>query len=913
MTEPPALIGRAFELDRIASLLAGIGDHGATLVVRGDAGMGKSSLLHAAATTARSLDLTVLRITGVEVESAMPYAGLHRLLSPLLDDLAHLPAVQQHALATALGIGDGTAPQVFLVALATLTLLTESAASRPVVLVIDDVQWLDAPTSEALAFVARRVAADPVVVVCALRNGHPSLWWESGFDELELEGLDDDEARRLLDERATDLRRSDRELVLRQAAGNPLALVELPVARHAVRHLPPGGTASFLPLSARLERAFAARLGEVPPATRDVLLVAAVDHEDDLGEVLAAAGVLAGHPMSVEALEPAVEVGLLRFDERRFGFRHPLVRSGILQAETTHRRQRAHAALAAVLATQPYRRTWHRSLAIPGPDDDVADELEATCAESMRRGWVGAAISALERSAELTTDSARRGRRLLLAAEYGFGLGRADLVDRLVSAAEHTQLSELDRARVEWLREIFSDGVPGDAGRVLELCATARRSAAAGDPDLALNLLLGAALRCWWAETGPAARARVAAEVDALAGHRRDPRHLAALAVAEPLLRGTEVVDRLSGIHVEAVRDPNALRLLGMAAHAVGDQVRAAQLLDRAGTRLRAQGRLGLLSHVLGMHSAVAVDLGDWARSAVAAQEGRQVAADTGQPVWSTGHLVNEARVSALRGESARALDLAAQADHSATLRALNDFRACAQLARGFAFITSARYAEAYAALARVFDPADPCHHPREALGGVMFLAEAAVHCGRVEDARAVLASMERLGKVTASPLLHMNLLYARPVLADDRRAGALYRQSLAADLSQWPWHRARIQHAYGSWLRRQRHVAQSRDPLRSALAAFEAMGAHTWAEQARTELRAAGERLEPRARTIAATTLSPQELQIARLAARGHSNREIAQQLFLSPRTVGSHLYRIFPKLDVTSRAQLASRLDHV
>jgi hypothetical protein len=264
----------------------------------------------------------------------------------------------------------------------------------------------------------------------------------------------------------------------------------------------------MLPLTARLERAFAARIAELPPLTRDAVLVAAVDYSDELPEILAGTSVLAGQPAGVEVLEPAATVGLIRLDDLHVHFRHPLVRSGVLQLETMARRYAANAALAEVLVGQPYGRTWHRAQSITGPDDAVADELEESCRISLRRGSAIGAIWALERSAQLTTDSARRGRRLLLAAEHAFGLGRADLVDQLLTRASRTNLSRLDRARMEWLREIFNDGVPGDAGRVFELCGIALESVEAGDRDLALNLLLGAALRCWWADTGSAARSR---------------------------------------------------------------------------------------------------------------------------------------------------------------------------------------------------------------------------------------------------------------------------------------------------------------------------------------------------------------------------------------------------------------------
>jgi DNA-binding CsgD family transcriptional regulator/tetratricopeptide (TPR) repeat protein len=608
-------------------------------------------------------------------------------------------------------------------------------------------------------------------------------------------------------------------------------------------------------------------------------------------------------------LEPAAALGMIDFDQARVRFRHPLMRSATLQSESSRRQQAAHRALAAVLEQNPYRRVWHRAQSIVGPDDEIADELELSHVESMRRGAVTAAISALERSAQLTSDHSTRGRRLLLAAERAFGLGRADVVDRLISAASVLPLSELDQARMEWLREIFNDGVPGDAARVVELCSVAQTSADAGDTDLALNLLLGAALRCWWADTGAEARARVASVTLGLPNVQDDSRYVAALAVSEPVLQGRRVLDILSRISVEAVHDPDALRLLGQAAHAVGDQPRAIDFLERAEKRLRGQGRLGLLSHVLAVQGVVRLDLGDWTGSDSATEEGRRLAADTGQPIWSTGPLVNEARSAGLRGDSRRGLDLAAESEQTPTLRPMNLFLACAQLARGFSLITAGRHADAFEALRHVFDPADPAHHHREQFCGVMFLAEAGVHADQREDARRIVADMEALALVTPSPLLAVQLLYARAVLADDGEAEQRYREGLATDLTRWPWVRARIQFAYGAWLRRQRRVAESREPLRQALTVFRQIGARTWAEQAQTELRAAGERQLTTA-PASVDLLSPQELQIAGMAARGLSNREIGQQLFLSPRTVGSHLYRIFPKLEITSRHQLAAML---
>jgi DNA-binding CsgD family transcriptional regulator len=648
----------------------------------------------------------------------------------------------------------------------------------------------------------------------------------------------------------------------------------------------------------------------MPALTRDALLIAAVDSEDGLSEILAGASVLAGQPVTAEMLEPADNAQILRFDEMHVRFRHPLVRSGILHFESVPRRQAANVALSAVLTSQPYRRTWHLAQGTQAPNDAVADELEAHHLESIRRGSLDAAIAALERSAQLTTDPQKRARRLLLAAQHAFGMGRADLVDRLVTTAEEEKLSKRDRARVEWLREIFNDGAPGDANRILELCAIAEESAAEGDADLALELLLAAAMRCFWTESGPPPRARVVEVSESLDGLQDDPRCIAAIAIAEPILRGTRTVELLSNIGLESVTDANQLRLLGMAGRAVGAETHAADFLARAETKLRDQGRLGLLAHVLTLQSSVWIDLGDWARVLESMEEGQHLAQDTGQPIWSTGATSLAARVAGLTGDVDQALRDAAVVELASSARINNVLLADGQLARGFAWISAGRHADAYAALKPLFDPSDPRHHKREQFSGLMFLAEAAARSDQRDDARPVLERMEELATITTSPVLHMQLLYARAVLADPLEAEPLFKDGLGHDLTRWPWIRARLQLAYGSWLRRQRRVAESREHLRAAAVTLELIGARAWVNEATNELRAAGEVGETRSSTSVAASLSPQELQIARLAADGLSNREIGERLYLSPRTVGSHLYRIFPKLGVKSRAQLASRL---
>lgn len=904
-----ALIGRDAELAVLRRVLVGIEDEGASVVVRGQPGVGKSSVLRTAAAIARDRGALVLQASGIESEAMLPFAGLHQLLWPLVVRSGSLPSVQHRALLTAFGAADGPPPELFLTALAALTLIVDAAASQPVVLVVDDVQWLDAPTNEVLAFVSRRLRHDPVVMISGLRDGHTVALSSADASEITLERLDADSARELLASVAAELTAADRLAVLSQAQGNPLALVELPTAWGAAGVDVLSPASATVPLTTRLEHAFAARITELPAITRDALLVAAVSAEESLAEVLAGTAVLSGVEVMTEDLEPAADARLLELDHGIVHFRHPLVRSAVLYNEPVRRRQAAHAAMSDVLRSEPYRRVWHQAQSVDGPDDDVADRLDASHVESIKRGSVLSAVAALERSAQLTGGSGARARRLLLAAQYAFGLGRADLVNRLVDAAEVGDLVDLDRARAAWLRELFSEGALGDSARVRELCDLAARSAAAGEHDLALDLLASAALRCWWAVGVAADREHVARAAGSLAAVQDDARCVSAIAVADPLGHVPQIRRRLEVIAAGA-SDANQLRHLGMAARAIGADASAADYFDAAESKLRERGQLGLLSHVLAVQAAVCLDLGTWRRAGQCLQEGRQLSKETGQSTWRTGTSVVEAVFEGLTGDVEVALRHAAQIEVACAGQVAGDFLSLVQLARGAAHLSAGRHAAAYEALAPIFDPLAPCHHPREQLSAVMLLVEAAVGCGAESAVRDVVKRLETLARTTSSPILDVHLLYVRPVLAQDTEAEDLFRHALARDLTRWPWPRARIELAYGTWLRRRRRTAESRAPLRSALATFEVIGATGWARQARSGLRAAGERTPVIEDRTAASAMTAQEMQVARLAAEGLSNREIGQQLYLSPRTVGSHLYRIFPKLGISSRAQLASRM---
>jgi DNA-binding CsgD family transcriptional regulator/tetratricopeptide (TPR) repeat protein len=403
------------------------------------------------------------------------------------------------------------------------------------------------------------------------------------------------------------------------------------------------------------------------------------------------------------------------------------------------------------------------------------------------------------------------------------------------------------------------------------------------------------------------AASAVTSLADAVARDREDPRALAVLALADPVRHGRRVAALAAGVREEAIGDADSLRALSVAAYAAGDYVRGAELLDRAEAVLRRLGRHGGLVPVLCAGADIRLELGLWDRAGAALAEIGTLGPYLGQhpDVLSTA-----AKAAALRGQTPAALELIAQAEHCPAARWGSSVLARAQIARGIAYISSGQHLDAYTALSRVFHPRDPSHHFREQFSAVMYLAEAAVRCGQGDGARAIARRMEVTADKSGSPLLLTQLRYARAVLANDDAAEPLFLDCLASDLAQWPWPRARVQLAYGCWLRRQRRARQSRGPLQAAQSALQDMGAATWAREAQAELEATGGRSEDRRPEVPGISLSAQELKIARLAAQGMSNNEIGDQLGLSPRTVGSHLYRMFPKLDISGRGQLAARL---
>jgi DNA-binding CsgD family transcriptional regulator len=892
-------------------LVARIPEQGGALVLRGDPGIGKTALLAVASAAARSKGVCVLRTAGAQSEIGLAFAGLHQLLRPVLTWLDRLPEPQRNALSAAFGVLDVPAPDPFMIALAALNLLACAAERVPLLLVVDEAQWLDPPTARALAFIARRVDAEPIAVLFALRNGVVSTIDGAELPELRLGGLGDEAAGELVDASAGDLAPSLRRRVLQIAAGNPLALLELPEALRLEDARIDGISPGTVSLTSRLEHAFARQVSGLPVQTRDLLLLAAADERASAAELLAAASLLRGAEVPLDASAPAEGAGLASIVGGSIIFRHPLVRSAIYQSAGAGRRRRAHAALAAVLTDEPDRRLWHVAESTAAPDESVAREVEDLSVRLAHRGAIGLAIAAARRAAVLSADSSRRCSRLLRAADLAVETGESDLLRRLVREAEQLNPDGEQRARLTWLRSTFADRVHGDQGQTQSLVDAAQVAADAGNSELALHLLFGAAVRSWRTDLGEQIRDRVAAAVERLRVPQTHPRRIVTLAMAGPVLWGSVVSERLAVI--EASTDElsaDEAYLAGMAARAIGDHDVAARFLASATMQLRAQGRLGMLVQVLVMRGWVAIAQGSWVSAEMLVEESSRLAEEIGQSWWRTGSLIARAALRGLRGDAEAAERLVAEAEKTAISEGLNDLMCMIAFTRGVIWLGAGRPVDALEHVTRVFDRNDPAFHEAARFMSITYLADAASQGGQRHVAVQVVEELETLAQRTPSPTLHGGLVYARAVLAADDEAERLYDVALRSELRHRPFDHARLQLAYGAWLRRHRRVSESRAPLRTARQAFDALGCVPWAERARQELRAAGEHSRGRV-PAARDRLTTQELQIAQLAATGMTNREIGQQLYLSSRTIGSHLYRLFPKLGITSRSQLAGALD--
>ncbi|GIG68833.1 ATP-binding protein [Phytomonospora endophytica] len=883
------LQGRLEEIKTVETLLsdARSGVSG-VLVIKGDPGVGKSALLDHAARAAG--DAGVLRGAGVETEVELPFAALHLLLSPALDRLDALPAPQAAALRGAFGLAPMETADRFLVGLATLSLLAELAEDGPLLAVVDDGQWLDQASAAALAFASRRLRSEGVALLVATRDdqgGFPT----TGLPELRLGGLDRDDAERLLGE---GLAAHLREQVLTEADGNPLALIELSKAAS-------GGEldlAGPLPLTDRLMNAFAGQIRRLAEPGGRILAVAAAEDTGALGVVLAAAAEL-GIPG--EALEQAEVAGLVTVTGGDVRFRHPLLRSAAYQAVTSAQRRAIHAALAGAVSGD--RRAWHLALAATGPDEHIAESLEESAERSGARLGFAAMATAYERSAQLSAEQSRMARRLAAAAMAAKEAGQSGRAAELSERA--TRLTD-DPATFARLAEVraavaYDEGSPRRAARLL-IDGAAR--VAETDPRTTARMLMAASPNIW-AAGDPAMDTEAELLLDRIDLPAEDP--LVALSRGLRLIYADDLEAGYPLLSDFLRRTPPATvpgRLMtAYPAFVAGRLDQALELCTALASDCRTEGRIRLLPFALNHLAYTQVIAGHHRDSHANAAEGLQIALDTGQPHLVVGLQGQLAWLAAAEGDAGRCRELA-----EAGLAFAESHRspAVALLPAWSLAMLDLTEGRDQAALDRLqARPGGTSHFGTRIVPDEV---EAAVRLGTPELARESVELAERWTALSGETWAAALLARCHALLQDSEehftRALELHRSA------PQPYEQARTLLAYGEWLRRRRRKAEARPHLRQAHEAFERLGTRPWAERAAAELRASGEATLARRSAAPGTVLTAQELQVVRLAATGATNRDIAAHLLLSPRTIGQHLYKAFPKLGISSRTELA-RLD--
>jgi DNA-binding CsgD family transcriptional regulator len=878
------------------------------LVLRGEPGIGKSALLEYAVESAAGL--RVARVAGVESEMELAFAALQQLCAPMLDKLEGLPDPQRDALGVAFGLNIGAVPDRFLVGLAALSLLSEAAEQQPLLCVIDDAQWLDRASAQALAFVARRLLAEPVALVFATREPGGEF---GGLPELLVGGLRDGDARELLssvirgplDERV-------RDRIVAETRGNPLALLELPQGVMPAELAGGFGSPGVPGLPGRIEDSFRRRLEVLPAATQRLMLVAASEPAGEPALVWRAAERLG---IGAEAVAPAADAGLLTIGER-VSFRHPLVRSAVYRAASPPEQRAVHQALADATDPQadPDRRAWHRAQATLGPDEDVASELERSASRAQARGGLAAAAAFLERAAALTLDPARRAERALAAAQATYQAGAFDATLGLLATAEAGPPDQLRRARADRLRGqiAFASSRGSDAPPLL---LKAARQFEPLDSRLARETYLDALAAAIFAgrlalgggvrEVAEAARAAPPPP-----GPARGPDLLLdglALLVTEGYSAGAPVLRQaVSAFRGTDVSREEGLRWLWLASHAaeiVMDYASWDVLSDRQVTLARDAGALIALPIAFNTRARVHLFAGEFAEAAAMVAQAESVIEATGSSIAPYGTLA----LAVFRGRKAQAAHLIQTATDDVRRRGEGEGLNFVQWAAAVLCNSLGRYEEALAAAQRASEDSPTV---RFASWALVELVEAAVRSAAPERAADALQRLSGIAHAGGTDWALGAEARSRALVSDGEAAESLYREAIdRLGRTRLCVELGRAHLVYGEWLRRQRRRRDARDQLANAYEIFDSIGAAAFAERARIELRASGGQAHERAVDMR-DPLTAQEALIARLAGEGASNPEIAAQLFISRATVAYHLRKVFTKLGVSSRSQLAPAL---
>jgi DNA-binding CsgD family transcriptional regulator len=908
------LFGRHRELGLIEALIAGTAGGGGALLLFGEPGVGKTVLLDAAVTRAAAAGLRVVRAAGVEFEADLPFSGLHQLLLPLHEEFSQLNPAHRDALNAALGFGEGTAPDRLVICNATLTVLQRSAAARPLLLIVDDLPWLDRASAAVLGFVARRLSGGRVGLLAASRTGQGGFLESAGLPELELQPLDEEAANGLLSARFPALAADVRQRVLAEARGNPLAMLELAptLSGPGAAGLPglaagsPGWPA-VVPMSRRLQAMFASHIGQLSAPSRRLLLLAGLDGTGDL-RILRALGEPSDGLRELAAAERAQ---LIHVDgnTHRLAFRHPLIRSAVVELSTEAERRQAHQQLAGLFAEQPDRRAWHLAAAALEPDEDIATLLEAAAHRKLRRGDAVSAVTALLRAAELSPDGADRSCRLALAAYIGADVtGDLRRAPQLLAAARRAD-PDLDKSLQAAVTAAFvlinGDGDVDTAHRlVLDALDNpdvpkARRTAV----EEALHTLLrvcyfGGRAELWEPFYDALARLRPPVPTDL---------YLSAKTLSDPVRLAAPVLGQLDAAIQALAEESDPARIVRLAfAGIFVDRVGACRpALWRVVSDGRSGGAVGSATTALILLSLDDFLTGQWDQAEQLVDEGLELSETHGY--WSLGGRHVKALLAAARGDPARTQLVTSEMNQWAAPRRI---RAYAWQPRALAAIGLGDFEEAYRQVSMVNPPGTLASHVPYVMWSTLDLVEAAVRTGRHEEAAAHVDAIRKAGIAGLSARLALLAAGSAAIAAPDKDAPGLFEEALAiAGIQRWPFDQARVQLLYGERLRRTRNVAGSRGHLDSARETFERLGARPWARRAASELRAAGP-ARPQASKQGQDALTPQEREIALLAASGLTNKQIGERLYLSHRTVGFHLHRLFPKLGINSRAALRDAL---
>lgn len=896
------LFGRERERAMIGSLLDGArASRSGALVLRGQPGVGKTALLEDAAD--RASEAQLLRGRGVQSESELAFAALHQILRPVLPQLQRLPAPQRSALRAAFGMERRRSDERFLVSVAVLTLLADAAEQAPLVCLIDDAHWLDEASAGALIFVARRLEAEGIVLMFAAREGDIRTFDAPGVPEHYVRGLDRDAATKLLSAGAgIEIAPDVATRLVEGTEGNPLALLELP---NILRPEQLSGNEPLpvpLPTSEGLERAFLQRVRQLATKTQTLLLVGAVDDTGRWATVLEAAKLLG---IAAEDLDSAERAGLLKVQEGELEFRHPLVRSAIYQGATTSERQIAHRALAKVLRDEADadRRAWHLAAATVEPDEAVVRELEEAAERARDRSAFEAACAAMERAAQLTTESEARARRLAAAAENAWQAGQFRRAAGLLRGTRPLTSKLLVRADIDRLRGLVELGI-GSALTAREILVDGAREVATTDPGRALRMLITAANAATWA-----ADSRASVEIGRLAAQLkvREPRQQFLVRMLSANARFFE------GDIAKAIQCLNdAVRLAEQTADAeliaeateraalfIGDDEAAYRSRSQIVVEARAAGAIGNMIDSMFRLALVEIVTGRWTAASATASEALRLARETGQEQLLALPLICLTLVSALRGEEQTLRTRTAEIEEMAVVHPMAYADEAVHWAWGIFELGGGRPEAAVAKLTKIT-------HPGIRVMSDLDCIEAAVLAKEERTAREWLRSLETFAANSGTPWAQARVSHCRALMASGDVADRDFTEALAKhDQSHRPFERARTELAYGVFLRRARRRIDARAHLRTALDILEGLKATPWAERASIELRASGESARRRDPSTI-TRLTPQEVQIARFVTQGLSNREIAAQLFLSPRTIDFHLRNVFAKLGISRRTEL-------